>query len=517
MSNGNSTAAAAKPAAKKSSTPPAQIAEPTHVPALFRKIDWAAFLLTTLIVFAGYLWTLAPEMTLEDSGELAVGSLYAGIPHPPGYPVWTIYTHLFQKLVPIGNIAYRVGMASALAGALASGLLALLVSRGSSMMIEGIEGLEKLERRTENLICLVSGYTAGFLIGFNSYMWSQAVIVEVYPFGVLSLMGVLLCLLRWIYAPHQRRYLYGALFLFGVCFTNHQSLLAAAMGIEIAIAVGQPKLGRDMFFGNAVIYIAYNLMVATGHVVFQNLQGGMMHHLFHAVGLGSIVGCIWLTIKTEKILTEWKAVLILGIAFLVGASFYFYMPLAGMSTPPMQWGYPRTVEGFIHALTRGQYEQPHPTDIFADPFRVVMQLGILLGGVSDEFGWIFTALALVPFLYFFKMQRRERAWLVGVFAIYLCLGPLLMILFNLSPDRSAISLTKVFFTASHVMISLLAGYGATLVMASLSANFPDFRSIGLIGGIAAVDFAVLTVIAAVQKLHCGTTSVEADDTLIWGR
>ena len=37
----------------------------------------------------------APDVTLEDSGELSVGSYYAGVPHPPGYPVWTLYTWLF--------------------------------------------------------------------------------------------------------------------------------------------------------------------------------------------------------------------------------------------------------------------------------------------------------------------------------------------------------------------------------------------------------------------------------------
>ena len=75
---------------------------------LYRKIDWITMGITFLVVFIGYLITLAPDLTLEDSGELAVGSFYAGVPHPPGYPVWTIYTWLFTVLVPISNIAYRV-------------------------------------------------------------------------------------------------------------------------------------------------------------------------------------------------------------------------------------------------------------------------------------------------------------------------------------------------------------------------------------------------------------------------
>src|SRR5215212_6877238 len=91
---------------------------PIKVPPLFRNIDWIAFAITTIFAFIGYWLTLAPQMTLEDSGELATASMYAGVPHPPGYPVWTIYTWLFTVLFPVSNIAYRVGMSSAVAGAL---------------------------------------------------------------------------------------------------------------------------------------------------------------------------------------------------------------------------------------------------------------------------------------------------------------------------------------------------------------------------------------------------------------
>src|SRR4051812_23195069 len=69
-------------------------------PRLYRQWDWVAFAITTFIAFAAYYYTLAPQVTLEDSGELAVGSFYAGVPHPPGYPIWTIYTWLFTVLFP---------------------------------------------------------------------------------------------------------------------------------------------------------------------------------------------------------------------------------------------------------------------------------------------------------------------------------------------------------------------------------------------------------------------------------
>src|SRR6266481_5548757 len=108
--------------------PPGGPVQPIKVPPLFRRIDWIAFCATTLLTFIGYMLSMAPELTLQDSGELAVGSMYAGVPHPPGYPVWTLYTWLFTVIFPVSNIAYRVGVSSAVAGALGCGIVGMLVS-----------------------------------------------------------------------------------------------------------------------------------------------------------------------------------------------------------------------------------------------------------------------------------------------------------------------------------------------------------------------------------------------------
>ena len=123
MSNPNPKNAANqsnRPAASKPATPaPAPVpTPPVKVPPLFRPSDWISCIITMLVVFAGYLYTLAPDLTLEDCGELATGSFYAGVPHPPGYPVWTIYSWIFTWLVPISNVAYRVAISSAVAGAI---------------------------------------------------------------------------------------------------------------------------------------------------------------------------------------------------------------------------------------------------------------------------------------------------------------------------------------------------------------------------------------------------------------
>jgi len=472
------------------------------LPPLFRRIDWLAFGLTTLLVFIGYFLTLAPEVTLEDSGELSVGSFYAGVPHPPGYPLWTIFTWLFTVLVPVANVAYRVAIASAVSGSLAAGMIALLVSRGSSMIIEGIEDLKGLPLKLENVICLISGLVSGVLLAYNGYMWSQCVIVEVYPFSVLSLMGVMCCILRWMYAPHQRRYIYFAWFIFGVCFTNHQTLILAAMGIEGAIIAGQPKLGRDLLFGNSVIYVIGLFVLESGKMgAFQ--PNPMVINLFHMVGLGSIFGCAWLTVKTKdesSLCTDILPVLAMFGLWAAGAAFYLFMPLTSMSNPPMNWGYPRTVEGFIHALTRGQYEKANPSNFFTNPGHFISQLGMYVNWATEEFNWVNLALAIIPIIFFIRMAKRERAWLAGLGSIWFCLAVILLILLNPTADKASQSLNKVFFAASFTIIAMFNGYGLTLIAAYTRMKYQQFRPWAIYGGAFIVVLALRTLYTNMEIL-----------------
>ncbi|MBI5773959.1 MAG: DUF2723 domain-containing protein [Verrucomicrobia bacterium] len=485
---------APSPAPKTKAAP---VAPYTPPPPMFRRADWLSFVITTLLVFIGYYLTIAPDLTLQDSGELAVASMYAGVPHPPGYPVWTIYSWLFTVLLPVSNIAWRVSVSSAVAGALSCGLIALMVSRGSSMILESIAAFKELDRKLENASCVVAGFVAGMLMGFNGYFWSQANIVEVYTFGVLSLVAVMCLLMRWLYAPEQRKFLYWCLFIFGICFTNHQTLIVAAMGIEFTIMLRDRKLGRDLFFFNSVIFIIVLLMKSNGSFAALN---GVMYGMFVAVGLLSMALAVWMTIDTGKLLTEWKSSLILGFTYVVGAAFYLYMPIASMSNPPLNWGYPRTVEGFYHALTRGQYEGAHPT---SDIGTFIKQLFLLAGGAIEEFNVVYLLIGLIPFFFIHRMQKRERAWMLGLTSIYLCLAILLLILLNPQADRQSLQLNKVFFTASHVMLAMFIGYGLTLMGALVSLYYERARY-WLLGAAAASTGIALYVVMRVHE-----TGVEA--------
>jgi len=560
-----------KPPPPKASPRPIA-APPPPVPPLFRPVDWLTLGITAAVVFTVFFLTLAPNVTLEDSGEMATASLYAGIPHAPGYPFWTLYTWLWT-LLPFGSVAWRVELGNAFAGAIAAGLMALVVSRSSSMIIESIDALKGISRRRENLICLVSGLVAGGLSDFNGYMWSQAVIVDKHTLSIASLLGVVVFLLRWVYAPRQHRYLYAAFCVYGICFTNHQSLLPIIMGMQVLMWLVEPKLGREFFFGNTMIFLVVEFFIKPGVLV----HNSTVLVVYNVIGITSAVLWIWLVIKTKKtaiefardaamlvllgclgalflgitnylpainngsklflvlmatiaaagtfthlvrktmhLSKEWFMVLVCGLAWLLGAAFYFYEPIACMTDPPMEWAYPRTVEGFIHAITRGQYSPINPTAGTGDTFfekvgsffaTYGLQLWRYLEGIADQFNLFFLLMAFVVFLVYRKLKRRERTWLIGMSGLYLCIGPFLVLLLNFAPDRQSISIAAPLFAVSHVFISMFVAYGLTIIAAYMAAQYEATRKWLLVGGLCDLDFALFTVAYNCQTL-IGNLGVE---------
>src|SRR4029434_2140385 len=94
--------------------------------------------------------------------------------------------------------------------------------------------------------------------------------------------------------------------MFGICLTNHQTLIVAAMGIEVLIAAANPRLGRDAFFANSVGYVLGLIAMQFGYL--ENIYGQpALKLIFNVVGLGSIAACIWMTIKTEVPWSERQA------------------------------------------------------------------------------------------------------------------------------------------------------------------------------------------------------------------
>lgn len=166
--------------------------------------------LAGLAAFAVYLRTLAPSIMLGDGPELTTAAYYAGVPHPSGYPLYMLLGYAFTHWLPLGSVAYRMNLLSAVAAAAAVALVSLLAAR--------------ITRSAP------AGAAAALLFAFSRSFWSQAISAEVYGLHLLFVAGVLGAVVAWD-ARGDRRWLLGAALLLGLSFTHHLStvLLAPAL------------------------------------------------------------------------------------------------------------------------------------------------------------------------------------------------------------------------------------------------------------------------------------------------
>ena len=380
--------------------------------AFFRRSDWWSFWTVLLASFAVYFYTLAPTLTLEDSGELAVASDYLGVPHPPGYPIWTLVTWFFQWIFHWvtynghPNPAWSVGLASAVAGAAACALLALLVSRSGADLLRSIPALtDKIGFRTENVLCAAAGISGGLLLAFSPVLWSQSVIVEMYSLNALFQMGVLLLIYMWMCRPKNDALLYVAAFLFGLGLTNHQTLLFLGLALAVAVLMKDANQFRDFAIAAALVGVVF-VFAAKGYGLFasaaEKAAPGFDSNLWKwSQGPGTTPFWIYnflflaIPIALAFVLPHGRTVCTTILLAELGVAFYMYLPFASEQNPPMNWGYPRTWEGFMHAVTRGQYEAIVPTDVFSEKF--IQQLGMYLTDLRNQFSLPVAVLGFLPF------------------------------------------------------------------------------------------------------------------------
>ena len=154
---------------------------------------YSTLALSFLVTFILYILTLAPTISFEDSGELVTAAYTLGIPHEPGYPLFTLFGKLFSLIIPFGSIAYRVNLVSAVFTSLAS----LFISYSAVLIIEDTFILTDFwKKNSEKLLNFMKysiALSSGLFFGFSIETWGQAIMTEVY--GVNSCFVALFILL----------------------------------------------------------------------------------------------------------------------------------------------------------------------------------------------------------------------------------------------------------------------------------------------------------------------------------
>jgi hypothetical protein len=425
----------------------------------YQAVDWAAFGLASALSLAIYLFTLAPEVTLSYSGIFSAAAIHPGSSMPPGHPLWAVYGWLFVKVIPFFNIAWRLGVASAVAGALTCGLIALMVSRVGLLSIESVPNFQKFSPVEKQAVRLVCGCVAGLGFGLDGCFWCKTVIADSWPLS-LFLFALAVCLLtRWFFAPERKRDLYLAALVFGLALSESQALIPAAFGLPFLLTAGNRKIGREIFFGIGIFLCGLLLLKHRPEQLGWTINQADQRIL---VCVASISTLIWAVIsaQTRRFFSEWKTTGTCATLFFAGLGAYFVLPVLSMTNPPMNWGYSRTVEGFFHLVSRGQFESLNPTSSFQ---QLLVQGGIYANAAKNDFGAIYLLAAITPFLLLRSISSSARPWLIGSLAAWFFFTLLMVI--GLSPDRLAVEYVKPYFAATHLFLAVFSGCGLMLVAA----------------------------------------------------
>src|SRR5438094_367303 len=381
-----------------------------------RTISWsptevlcaAAVFLAALVV---YVWTLAPTVTLVDSGELIVVAQGLGVAHPPGFPLWVMLAHL-ASLVPFGNVAALINFSSALFAALACAVLTLVVAElGITTSYAATAKKRGAQQRKSSgdsgishLLTLAPALGAGLLMTFSRTLWSYATITEVYTLNTLLILTVFFLMLRW------RRFIVAAQTTIRSPITIHDSwLYAAALVFGLALGVHHVTVGLILPALAILVYRTEGLKFFTSR------------RLLYAalISIGALVAV------------------------------YAYLPFAASRSLVINWGNPRSLQEIWWHVTGRQYR----VFLSFSPSMMGTQFVEFCRMLLREFGPAWLPLSLVlAFAGLRSAFRQDRTsfW----FLFFIVMADLAYALsYEIAEDKDA------YYLPTFISVAIAAGFG----------------------------------------------------------
>ena len=374
--------------------------------------------LTFVLALALYVATLAPTVTFEDSGELISAAYTLGVPHEPGYPLWTVIAHLFT-LLPFGTVALRVNLMSAVFAAVAAGLIAwttmLLIDECRGARVAGSGRRAAAASRdgspwapalpgASGLLVYAAGLGAGLLAATAATTWAQAIIAEVYGLNAALVALLLLLTLVWTRAATargRRRLFYAVCFLLGLGLTAHDTFIV----------------------------------------------------LLPAVALYGLA-------FERRLRPSWRQLAVGAGLYLAGLLPYLYLPVAAARRPLMNWGNATTWTNFWRVVTRHQYL----TSGHSGVGTTLAEFGTSASLLVHQWLPAVLSLALVGLVVLF-VRRRPLFWLSATLLV--ATWPVITLIADF-PSNTADALgnadekalASVFYIPFYLVLGLLMGLGA---------------------------------------------------------
>lgn len=304
-----------------------------------------------------YLATVAPAVTLWDSGEFLAAIRTLGIPHPPGTPLFVFAARAWSLLLRGVPFALAVNAFSAVTAAATAGVLAWLLARWTRSTAAGIAG------------AIIGGTMAAF--------WQSATETEVYAPAALAVALALLAAehagARWSDRPRL-----AIAAVFGLAVPLHISVLVA--GPAVILLAATDRGGTFSLRAALAPAASWSLAVGLGtvSVAFLIAGGGLALLAMFAPDGGD--------------LAAWRrSVLSTVLLTLLGASFVAVIPVRARHDPAINEGNPVAMPALVDVVARRQYDVPPLWPRRAPPW---LQVGNVIqyadwqvaSGVSDAPG-----------------------------------------------------------------------------------------------------------------------------------
>lgn len=411
--------------------------------------------------FTLYCLTLAPTVTLEQSGAFVVAGQHLGVGRVPGYPVWHLLAKLFISLFWFvryhghPNPAWATNFMSAFFGSLSCGLVALVVSRAGRAL------RSRSPSETQAVNAAIAAVAAGTLFAASRAMWSQSVITETHTLTLFFIMMFLVTTMIWLnYGSKRMAYLVAAVFGIGLAQSHFFFLLIPSY--LLAMFLVDKAMLRD--FALTILPVLVALVI----FLKQSMSGPW-------VGMAVVSGVVLSLALSVRFLPQGRMVARMVLLILAGLSLYAYLPLAGEWHPPMYFAYPRTWEGFKHCITRGQYQAIIPANIFRYPGLFLEHMGGYVRMLCQQFMFPFVIIGLIPIIRVSFFRGSWRAWRAVCLLAFFMLSVVVLIGANPMWDVQSAFICRVFLIPSFALWSIFIGLGILTVLEWLK-NISDRKT-----------------------------------------
>jgi tetratricopeptide (TPR) repeat protein len=422
--------------------------------------------ITSLLLYA---LTLAPTVTLVDSGELIVAARSLGVAHPPGFPLYVLLAHI-ATLVPIGNVAVRVNFASALFAALASAVVALVVLEAMITGPFSVAGIarkkaDRSKRRKKpaaqpqsdkepapqsSFVLVVSCLVSGFLFAFSHTLWAYATIAEVYTLNSLLILIIFLLMFRWRrgFAEATRRQS-GAGSREGERVVALSSDAGATSNYRSSparpVAPLPPPVNAPSPFRPVTLSPSYGSLYAAAFL-FGIALG--VHHVTVGLMLPAFAALVFATHGIGFFISR-RLIYAALFAFAGLFAVYAYLPLAASRSPLMNWGDPRTLERLWWQVSGKQYQVflSFSLRTMASQFAGFIELA------AREFGpWWVPAAPALAIAGLVAVFRRDKA--IFWFLVFVIGADLAYALgYEIAEDKDA------YYLPAFIAMAIAAGFG----------------------------------------------------------